>query len=272
MELNNKFNNGKESPPWQITYFVKFLNYWLWITQNLRERERPPKPETKPRTHFYPSELAYCDREIYHRWKSKHKPRYKPRTLRMFEDGVVSEGRYTRYFKEMNILVSNNEKIPFNPSFSGKHDHMVNMFGLTFINEFKRVESKIFSRLKDQGKPVFSHCVQLNIYLWACKLKWGLILYEERDSLDLLGFPFRQNEGLLKWTFEKTARLRNYIDSDVEPPLCRPNGRWVCFYCYPRKQNGNQYNRKCEDSIIKPSQNSTGVLGWMDTNHIQPNK
>lgn len=257
-------NNGNQAAP--VINIAKIIDNWLFKSQNLRTTSN------KIRAKFWPSELAYCDREIYHRWKGQHRAKYRPTTLRMFEDGSVAEDRITRYLKEMGLLISAQEQLPQNPFFSGRIDHLYSIGGEKVINEFKRVNNNSFLRIKSQNQANFAHEVQMNVYLWAFKLGLGTILYENRDTAEFLCFHVKQNEGLLRWVFEKIAKLKNYIDNEISPPRCRSTGRWICPYCYPLISTNAEEDQRYENLIIKPLPESIGTLAWMDQNHIQPNK
>ena len=240
------------------------IDDWLFSSQNNRGSR------IKIREKFWPSELSYCDREIYHRWKGVHKAKYKPYTLRMLEDGNVSEDRITRYLKEMGLLVSSQEPLPDNPYFSGRVDHILKIDGQLYINEFKRVNDGFYNHLKSQHQPAFAHAVQLNVYLWAFRLGLGTILYENRNNSEFLDFTVKRSDGLLKWVFGKITKLRSYIDNNVEPPRCRSTGRWTCPYCYPINKYPAKDHQDYEALILKSDPESSGVLAWMDTNHTQP--
>ncbi len=85
---------------------------------------------------------------------------------------------------------------------------------------------------KTLTEPKEENVQQLQLYLHYFKIPKGILLYVNKDNLELKEFIVEYNEGLTKKLLNGLTSLRKQIDTDVIP--CRiPDypDNWQCRYC-----------------------------------------
>jgi CRISPR/Cas system-associated exonuclease Cas4 (RecB family) len=87
------------------------------------------------------------------------------------------------------------------------------------------------SGLKD-AKP--QHKMQLQLYMFATKIREGLVLYVDKKNLKSKVFTIRYDEPEALNILERFSILHNYlIESIIPEPEAKinPEMSWMCRYC-----------------------------------------
>jgi hypothetical protein len=183
---------------------------------------------------YYPSEVGGCIRKTFFSYKMP-KP-VKTELIRIFEAGnmlhdFVSEVIRSEKNKDVALLKS---EMPVkiegkNFLISGRIDNLM----LLKINKNKvLVEVKSTKFLPKQANP--GHEMQLQLYMYACKIHRGLILYIKRDNLQVKSFDIEYGKKKVEEIIERFERLHGYLTKNKVPePEAKLDREkeWMCRYC-----------------------------------------
>jgi len=142
------------------------------------------------------------------------------------EEKTKKEGKdvFTTEFK-----VTHND-----PPIFGYGDAMLNWEGEEIIGEIKTMSSDAFEYHKIHGKPKLSNVMQLLIYMKVLQKAKGVLIYENKNSHDLLVFPIEVNNHYIEWidkTFDWMRRVRqSWKDKQIPQKNYRSNSK-ICKGC-----------------------------------------
>ena len=147
----------------------------------------------------------------------------------MLDAGVAVEyldddGKPTTEFK-----VTHND-----PPIFGYGDAMINWEGEEVVGEIKTMQSDTFEYYKALGRPKTAHLMQLLIYMRILGKSKGVMLYENKNSHDLLAFPVAVNDHYIAWIETTFAWLRTvrqaWKDKTIPQKNYRSNSK-ICKGC-----------------------------------------
>ena len=120
------------------------------------------------------------------------------------------------------------------PPIFGYGDAMLNWEGEEIIGEIKTMSSDAFEYHKVHGKPKLSNIMQLLIYMKVLQKAKGVLIYENKNSHDLLVFPIEVNNHYIEWidkTFDWMRRVRqSWKDKQIPQKNYRSNSK-ICKGC-----------------------------------------
>ena len=136
----------------------------------------------------------------------------------------AGEDVYTTEFK-----VINND-----PPIFGYGDAMIKWEGEEIIGEIKTMPSDAFEYFKSVGRPKVGHLMQLLIYMKILNKPKGVMIYENKNSHDLLAFPVEVKDVYIQWidtTFEWLRTVRKaWKDKTIPQKNYRSNSK-ICKGC-----------------------------------------
>ena len=204
-----------------------------WLVKTLDDRlQKQPHPSRGGK--FYPSVLSSpCDRYVYLAFYGMAATTpISANVRRIFDCGDYLGYRFSKYFKEMNIWVAEEQSVYLNdPPIAGRYDFLIQheVYGKTVV-ELKSINDKGFKSLITDPKP--DHYLQLQMYLNLLKLKHGIVLYENKNDQQVKCFEVIRNEEVWTQLLEKCERIRRMVRMPVMctgEKYCRckevPNGK-----------------------------------------------
>lgn len=142
------------------------------------------------------------------------------------EDATKKAGE-TVYTTEFKVI--NND-----PPIFGYGDAMIKWEGEELVGEIKTMGSDAFEYHKLHGKPKVSNMMQLLIYMKIMKTQKGVLIYENKNSHDLLIFPVEVNDHYIAWienTFNWLRKVRkSWKDKEIPQKNYRSNSK-ICKGC-----------------------------------------
>ena len=194
--------------------------------------------EVRPRTdgRYYPSEIGSCIRKVWYGYK---KPKERPNdVIKIFQMGNMIHDFIADVLKseknpEIELLKS---EVPFRENIedfmiAGRLDDvlMIKESGRTVLVEVK--STKMVSMAKE---PQESHLMQLQIYLHFLKLRYGMIVYVEKNTLQTKWFNVEYDAQKAEDAIKRFKRLHLAVKNDEIPePEAKmtPGKEWECGYC-----------------------------------------
>lgn len=192
------------------------------------------KPYTKKRTGFAPSDTNDCARRAVYLFRGiTFNPTKDARTLRVFGNGHGFHERISSYFEEMGIVISKEEEIslvdpPIPKAFI---DMIIDWHGPTIL-EFKSIGEDGFAWRKQLNKPKDDHVQQVRIYGRIKQIDRMFIIYENKNTQEILIFKVEQDDEAINKLFDKWRKIVRIVETGNLPkrPVKSIESK-KCQYC-----------------------------------------
>jgi CRISPR/Cas system-associated exonuclease Cas4 (RecB family) len=203
---------------------------------------RDPKMTTKKT--FSPSTIAYghgeCPRYWYLAFDGNVFEDYAlPYDVANMENGTLSHGRIETAIKKSGISINSEFKINHDdPPIFGYVDNFINWRDDEVVVEVKTTNDMVFEYRKRTGKPKKGHVVQLLIYMKVLKKSKGILLYENKNTHEILIIRVDLNDTYLKWIDYAFDWMRDVRKAWVDQTLPTINYRKrskICKTCPIKK-------------------------------------
>jgi len=212
--------------------------------------------EEKPRKigRYYPSEIGGCLRKLW--FSYKYPKKVKTDLLKIFEIGNIVHN--------FVVDVLKSEKNPSVELLSAEEPFLVKMKDFIIsgrIDDLILVKSsnkKVMIEVKSIGdinsiktaKP--QHRMQLQLYMFATKIRNGVILYIDKKNLKSKVFTIPYDESEALYVLERFSLLHKHLKEGTPPkPEAKldPKKSWICQYC--------EYKDECNklDGVILNEKN-----------------
>jgi CRISPR/Cas system-associated exonuclease Cas4 (RecB family) len=194
------------------------------IDQFYLDRERD-----KEQHHFYITDAGKCPRAVFFKFKNVPREKMEPRVLRMFDHGDYIQMQILNNLFSLGIVRASEIKIPPQELISGRADAIITLDNDLYVVDFKSMNSLVFKNL-DQPKE--DNVNQIQLYLHFFKIPKGILLYINKDTLELKEFLVEYNPAIAKELLSELSDLKTKIDSNIVPdriPAFPDN--WQCQYC-----------------------------------------
>ena len=159
---------------------------------------------------FIPSKIAYgegkCPRYWYLAFEGANfEDNSTPFSMANMKNGVHGHERV------LGMALKNSElflDMEFDVSYNGKDgtlllggfcDGLVSWKGEEYVLELKTQNNEAFEYRRNIGQPKTGHVEQLLLYMKVLKKAKGVILYENKNTHELLAFPIEVNETYKNW-------------------------------------------------------------------------
>jgi len=197
----------------------------------------------RAQTSFYISEAGKCPRQIFFKFKQAPKKELDANILRLFDHGEHMHKLIMKPLlstRDIHVVASEVD-IPPQEIVHGRADAVLSDGKELFVLDIKSMNSMIFRTLQE---PKEENVMQLQLYLHYFKISKGLLLYVDKDGLNLKEFLINYNPVLADSLISGLFALRKQIDSDIVPDRIYgyPSDK-QCQYC--------QYKAVCK--IAKPN-------------------
>ncbi len=207
------------------------------LIENYLKRDLKPKIIGR----YYPSEAGYCIRKL---WYSYKYPKETDKdVIKIFEVGNMIHSFIVDVIasqKNPSIELMESES-PFELSvddfiISGRIDDvvMLKVDGKVIIVEVKSTRNVNYIK-----EPIKTHVAQLMIYMHAKKIKDGILVYIEKNSLKTKSFDVKYDKNQLEKILDRFRELHKHLKDDTLPRAeAKENEdmKWMCRYC-PYKED-----------------------------------
>jgi len=207
------------------------------------------RQKSREQTHFYISQAGKCPRHIFFKFKNVPEKELEPHILRLFDHGdhmhqlIMSALLSTR---DIHVVASE-VKIPPQELISGRADAVISDGNQLYVLDIKSMNSMVFKAMQE---PKPENIQQIQLYLYYFKIPKGILLYVNKDNLQLKEYIFDYNPSEAKKLIDEMTILKNQIDGDIIPKrLDAYPGDWQCRYC--------QYKSVCDMAAL-------GEMNWND--------
>jgi CRISPR/Cas system-associated exonuclease Cas4 (RecB family) len=214
----------------------------------------------KEQHHFYITDAGRCSRQVFFKFKNAPRREMEAHVLRLFDHGdhihklIMKPLLSTR---DIHVVASE-INIPPQELVSGRADAIVSDGRNLYVLDIKSMNSMVFKNLEE---PKEENVNQLQLYLHYFKIPKGILLYVDKDKLELKEFAVNYNRAKAQSLLNELTLLKEKVDSNIIPsriPDYPEN--WQCQYCQFREvcDIGEAGEMKWEDLKRKiESQNKT---------------
>lgn len=157
------------------------------------------------------------------------------------ESGTDRHARIQSAMQAAGIMVANEEKVTYDdPPIFGYLDSIIKWKDSEYLVEIKTANQDAFDRHKKSMTASTYHIVQLLIYMKIFKKKKGIVMYENKNTHDLLAIPVNINQKhvdfvdyLFDWMKEVYAAWKDKKLPEV--PYKNNNVKVPCGSCPVQK-------------------------------------
>ena len=193
------------------------------------------RQKDKVQTSFYISEAGKCPRTVFFKFKNAPRKEMEANILRLFDHGDHMHQLIMKpllSIRDVHVVCSEIE-IPPQQLVRGRADAIISDGKQLYVLDIKSMNSMIFKNLT-QPKP--ENISQLQLYLHYFKIPKGILLYVDKDKLELKEFLVNYNKIQAETILKQLTVLKNRIDSNIIPSrLPDYPDNWQCNYCQFRE-------------------------------------
>jgi len=189
------------------------------------------RKKDKGQEHFYISEAGKCPRQIFFKFKNAPRKEMEANILRLFDHGdhmhqlIMKPLLSTREVRVVTAEVD----IPPQELVRGRADAVISDGKELYVLDIKSMNSMVFKNLTE---PKEENINQIQLYLHYFKIPKGIILYVDKDKLDLKEFAVNYNKTLVEKILKDLTCLKKQIDFNTIPSRIPDYpDNWQCRYC-----------------------------------------
>ncbi|PJA00423.1 hypothetical protein COX75_02430 [bacterium (Candidatus Gribaldobacteria) CG_4_10_14_0_2_um_filter_33_15] len=189
------------------------------------------RKKDKGQEHFYISEAGKCPRQIFFKFKNAPRKEMEANILRLFDHGdhmhqlIMKPLLSTREVRVVTAEVD----IPPQELVRGRADAVISDGKELYVLDIKSMNSMVFKNLTE---PKEENINQIQLYLHYFKIPKGIILYVDKDKLDLKEFAVNYNKTLAEKILKDLTCLKKQIDFNTIPSRIPDYpDNWQCRYC-----------------------------------------
>ena len=187
------------------------------------------KQDNREQHHFYITDAGKCERGIFFKFKNVSREKMDGRMLRLFEHGDYIQMQILNSLFSLGIVRASEVTIPQQEIISGRADAIVTLNNELYVVDFKSMNSMIFKKLT-QAKE--ENVNQIQLYLHFFKINKGILLYVNKDTLELKEFLVDYDKELVEKLLSDLKVLKEKIDNNIVPKsLPNTSTNWQCRYC-----------------------------------------
>lgn len=197
-----------------------------------RQKDREQK-------HFYITDAGKCGRAIFFKFKNAPRKDMEANVLRLFDHGDHIHQLIMKPLLSLRDIhvVASEINIPPQEIISGRSDAIISDGKNLYVLDIKSMNSMIFDRLDE---PKEENINQLQLYLHYFKMPKGILLYVNKNSLNLKEFVVDYDKKRALSLIADLNETKNKIEADVVPDrLFDFPENWQCKYCQFKEICGN---------------------------------
>lgn len=185
----------------------------------------------REQTRFYITDAGKCQRAVFFKFKNAPRAEMEAKVLRMFDHGDQVHQLIMRPLlgiKEVRVVAAE-VKIGPQELISGRADAILSDGKDLYVLDIKSMNGMIFRSLQE---PKEDNVNQLQLYLHFFKIPKGILLYVNKDTLELKEFPVSYSQALAQSILKDLTELKTKIDKNIIPQrLAEYPQNWQCQYC-----------------------------------------
>jgi len=179
--------------------------------------------------HFYITDAGKCGRAIFFKFKNVPRKKMEARVLRMFDHGDYIQMQILSILLSLGIVRASEVNIPPQELVSGRADAICTLGNELYVVDFKSMNSMVFKNLQEAKAENVN---QLQLYLHFFKIPKGILLYVNKDTLELKEFLINYNPTLAQALLKDLAILKSKLNANIIPQrLPEYPENWQCQYC-----------------------------------------
>jgi len=181
--------------------------------------------------HFYITDAGKCSRALFFKFKNVPREEMKANILRLFDHGDHMHQLIMKPLLSIRNLhvVASEVNIPPQEIISGRSDAILSDGKSMYVLDIKSMNSMIFDKLAEAKEENIN---QLQLYLHYFKIPKGILLYVNKNNLELKEFVIDYNRKRAMALINSLNEIKKKIDSDIMPGrLPDYPENWQCRYC-----------------------------------------
>jgi len=193
------------------------------------------KQRDKEQQHFYITDAGRCARALFFKFKNAPRREMEPSVLRLFDHGDHMHQLIMKpllSIRDVHVVASE-VNIPPQEIVSGRSDAIISDGKSLYVLDIKSMNSMIFDKLSE---PKAENVDQIQLYLHYFKIPKGILLYVNKNSLELKEFVVDYKKEKALELLQRLAETKSKIDAGVIPDrLANYPDDWQCRYCQFRE-------------------------------------
>ena len=185
--------------------------------------------------HFYITDAGRCGRALFFKFKNAPRKEMEANILRLFDHGDHIHQLIMKPLlsvREIHVVASE-VNIPPQELISGRADAIISDGKDLYVLDIKSMNSMIFRNLNGAKEENID---QVQLYLHYFKIPKGILLYVDKDKLELKEFVINYDKNRALNLLENLAEIKKKIDSNIIPDrLPDYPDNWQCQYCQFRE-------------------------------------
>jgi len=189
------------------------------------------RQKDREQRHFYITDAGRCGRSLFFKFKNAPRKEMEPHILRLFDHGdhvhqlIMKPLLSTR---DVHVVASEVD-IPPQEIISGRADAIISDGKELYVLDIKSMNSMIFDKLTE---PKEENVDQIQLYLHYFKVPKGLLLYLNKNTLQLKEFLVEYDPSRAAALLNGLKSVKKKIDSNIIPErLSDYPENWQCRYC-----------------------------------------
>ncbi|MDO8424625.1 MAG: PD-(D/E)XK nuclease family protein [bacterium] len=193
------------------------------------------RQKDKEQHHFYITDAGKCPRAVFFKFKNAPREEMEAKVLRMFDHGDHIHQLIMKPLLSIRDIhvVASEVNIPPQELVSGRADAIISDGKEMYVLDIKSMNSMIFGKL---ASPKEENIDQVQLYMHFFKVPKGILLYVDKDKLELKDYVFKYDKIRAKNLLDSLEILKKQIDKNVVPPrISNYPDDWQCRYCQFRE-------------------------------------
>lgn len=189
------------------------------------------KQKDREQHHFYITDAGRCGRSLFFKFKKAPRRDIEAHILRLFDHGDHIHQLIMKpllSIRELHVVASE-VNIPPQEIISGRADAIISDGKDLYVLDIKSMNSMIFDKLIE---PKEENINQLQLYLHYFKVPKGLLLYVNKNTLQLKEFLVAYDERKSALLLNDLMEIKEKINANVIPKRISTYPKdWQCRYC-----------------------------------------
>ena len=189
------------------------------------------REKDKEQNHFYVTDAGKCGRAVFFKFKNAPRKEMDPTILRLFDHGDHVHQLIMKPLLSMREIhvVASEVNIPPQEIISGRSDAILSDGKDMYVLDIKSMNSMLFDRLRE---PKPENVDQLQLYLHYFKVPKGILLYVNKNTLELREFVIGYDQNRCRSLIKSLELIKERIDNNIIPERLPdyPQNK-QCRYC-----------------------------------------
>ena len=231
------------------------------IEKIFEDARKVADPQNGKRYWFRPSEAGDCRRSIAYARLGYEKEEKEDERQLLLQDGHMHgndlKDRLSRTLKGKNGFHSPEQEFERTIEHKGVKvtvkGHVDGLLGTDGIVEFKGISHFTFKDLVRTREVRKSYILQLTLYIWLSKRKWGIFLIKDKNNSHLFEQKLDFDPQLIKWCLDRFAEVEKALQKKKLPDRDFALGSKECYQCDFFKECWKGSTKKITESFGKDS-------------------